>query len=69
MTSPYLNTYEVAVYVRFVKPDGSVNIQAALQWIYKHIPPKQRRHRGRALLVHREDVDQALTRDPREVGA
>ena len=61
MTSPYLSTLDVAHYLRFLRPDGSVNQRAAWLWIVRHIPPERQIKRGRAVLIHKDDLDAALT--------
>jgi hypothetical protein len=61
MKSPYMNTFEIAEHLRFIDPQThALNVRAALEWINRHIPPAQVRKRGRALLVHRDDVEAAL---------
>jgi len=58
MKSPYMNTSDVATYLRFVDEHGAVNVQAAREWLDRHKVPTKRR--GRAVLVHVDDLEAAL---------
>jgi hypothetical protein len=58
VTSPYLNTAEAAEYLRFVNKDGTPKLMALHMWLRRnHVPVKKR---GRAVLIHRDDLDAAL---------
>jgi len=60
MKSPFLNTIEIAEYLRFVDRDGALQLKAAREWIYRHVPATKIRKRGHAILVHVEDIHAAL---------
>ncbi len=55
-----MNTAEVAEYLRFVRQDGSLDLKGARAWLAKHPHVRQVR-RGSSVLVHRDDLDAALT--------
>jgi hypothetical protein len=56
--SPYMNTTEIAVFLRFLKGDGSPNEKQARRWLdQSRIPTK---FAGRSVLARTEDVDAAL---------
>lgn len=59
MTSPYMNLTEAAIYLRYVDEHGAPNIRAARKFLLRHRVAMK--HRGRALLVHRDALDAALT--------
>jgi len=59
MISPWLNVRETAEYLRILDARGVPNLRAALKWLDRQrIPTK---HRGRSVLVHRDDLNAALT--------
>ena len=63
MTSPFLTTEEVAIYLRFVKADGTPNLHAVRKFLARE---KVRCHkRGRTgrgpSLVHIDDLKAVMT--------
>lgn len=58
MTSPYWNTDEVALYLRFVDANGVPNLDATRKFLIRHQIPMKRR--GRSVLVHRDAVEAVL---------
>lgn len=61
MKSPWLDTYEAAKYLGFKdRATGVPNARAALEFINKYVPKSQIGKRGRAVVVHSEDLDAAV---------
>ncbi len=58
--SPYMNLREVADYVRAFRADGSPDTAAARKWVIAE--QLTRKYRGRHMLVHVDDVEEALCR-------
>lgn len=56
--SPWLTTYEAAVYLRFEKADGTPDRKSCVRFLHTHKVPMRRR--GATLLIHRDDLDSAL---------
>jgi len=56
--SPYYNTAEAAIFLRFVDENGVPDLDACRLWIQRENIPTVRR--GRALLVHRDALEAAL---------
>ena len=60
MTSPFLTTRALAIYLRLQCKDGSPDLKRA--WAYIGIHQLPARRRGRTVLVHKDDVDASLVR-------
>lgn len=58
MTSPYLNTREAAIYLRFVDDAGRPVLPRLFQFLYKHKVRTKRR--GASVLIHRDDLEASL---------
>lgn len=56
--SPYMNTQEVAEYLRILDSDGRPSTKGARKFLDRH-PNVRRRKRGASVLVHRDDLDAA----------
>lgn len=58
MISPYLTTAEAAIYLRFVRQDGSPDVQQVMQYVRRN--GIKYSMRGRRVLVHKDDLEQSL---------
>lgn len=58
MTSPYKRIDEAALYLRYTHNDGTPNNRSCLLFLRRKNVPLKRR--GAALLVHIDDLDNAL---------
>ncbi len=65
MQSPWMNTNEVAEYLRCQHRDGTLSLKLAREWIAKRYGRlgKDVRKRGRSVLVSREAIDRVLLED------
>lgn len=59
MTSPYMNTREIAIYLRFVDAEtGAPNVRLAHEYLTRHAVRCLKR--GRICLYRREDIEATL---------
>jgi hypothetical protein len=58
MTSPYLNSHEAAVFLRFINKDGSPNTRLLREWLVRHRIKTKRR--GRSVLVLKAELEASL---------
>jgi hypothetical protein len=58
VTSPYLNSHEAALYLRFVHADGSPNTRLLREWLVRHRIKTKRR--GRSVLVLKAELEASL---------
>lgn len=58
MKSPWLTTVEAAELLRFVDREGRPNLTALRAYLTRHKVPAKKR--GRAVLIHRDDLEQTL---------
>ena len=63
MTSPFLTTEDVAIYLRFAKADGTPNLKAAREFLARERVRLHKRGRtGRGpSLVHIDDLTAVMT--------
>ncbi len=61
-SSPWMDTREAAIYLRFVNDDGSPNLERLHQWLNTTGRRRgvEKVNRGRSILLSREEVDNAI---------
>lgn len=62
LESPYLNSREAAIYLRFVDATGAPQMKAFYEFRARH--HIRRIRRGRSLLFKRVDLDRVLEEEP-----
>ena len=58
MTSPYMNSAEAAIYLRFVTADGEPDLRRLRDWMTRYAVPAKKR--GRSVLIDKADLESAL---------
>lgn len=60
MTSPYMNTREAAIYLRFVDAEGRPALVRLMDFLRRYKVPIVKR--GKSVLIHKDEIEAVLER-------